>query len=206
MARTLKPPINYTTGLAGNVKTLYLDLYRPLSLFLFFKVWWRSWKGSTRLFSLSVWSQVVSCSSAQYSSTLRMSLFSLCFPWFRLEFRWVSPTLSASHIALWYTRACCLRFSIDSMKKSSCGVIFVLISYGSFLMLSISIISVMEYTTCPLALMAASVMDPHCIAAKSWLNNLPLLWLERLSQLFNDVSMLEGWRAHRFTHTHDWQT
>lgn len=35
MARTPKPPINYTTGLAGNVKTLYLDLYRLLSLFLF---------------------------------------------------------------------------------------------------------------------------------------------------------------------------
>lgn len=34
-------------------------------------------------------------------------------------------------------------------------------------MLSISIISVMECMPCPLVLMAASVMDPHCIAAKS---------------------------------------
>lgn len=199
MARTLKPPINYTTGLAGNVKTLYLDLYRPLSLFLFLWVWWRNWKGSTRLFSLSVWSRVVSWSSAQYSSTLRMSLFSLCFPWFRLEFTWVSPTLSASHIALWYARA---SVSVLTAWKSHPLVwFFSLISYVSVLMLCISIISVMECTPCPLALMAASVMDPHCIAAKSWLNNLPLLWLERLSQLFNDVSMLEGWGAHRFTHT-----
>lgn len=117
MARTLKPPINYTTGLAGNVKTLYLDLYRPLSWFPFLRVWWRSWKGNTRLFSLSVWSRVVSCSSAQYSSTLRMSLFSLCFPWFRLEFRWFSPTLSASHITLWCTRACWLHFCIDCSAK-----------------------------------------------------------------------------------------
>lgn len=101
-----------------------------------------------------------------------------------------------------YTRACCFRFSIDSSEKSSPGTVLVLISYGSVLMLSISIISVMECTPCPLALMAAWVMGPHCIAAKSWLNNLPLLRLERLSQLFNDVSMLEGWGAHWFTHTH----
>lgn len=79
-------------------------------------------------------------------------------------------------------------------------MILELISYGSILMLSISIISVMECMPCPLVLMAASVMDPHCIAAKSWLNNLPLLWLERLSQLFNDVSVLEGKRTHTFTH------
>lgn len=45
----------------------------------------------------------------------------------------------------------------------------------------------------PLVLMAASVMDRRrCIASKSRLNNLPPLWLERLSQLFNDVSVLEG--------------
>lgn len=72
-------------------------------------------------------------------------------------------------------------------------------------MLSISIISVMECMPCPLVLMAASVMDPHCIAAKSWLNNLPLLWLERLSQLFNDVSVLEGKRTHTFAHRHTHQ-
>ena len=92
------------------------------------------------------------------------------------------------------------------MKESSSGIILVLISYGSVLMLPISIISVMECTPRPLVLMAASVMEPHCIAAKSWLNNLPLLRLERPSQLFNDVSMLEGCGAHRFAHAHDRQT
>lgn len=35
VARTPKPPINYTTGLAGNVKTLYLDLCWLLSVLLF---------------------------------------------------------------------------------------------------------------------------------------------------------------------------
>lgn len=94
------------------------------------------------------------------------------------------------------------RFNIDNSIKSSSCMILELISYGSFLMLSISIISVMECMPCPLVLMAASVMDPHCIAAKSWLNNLPLLWLERLSQLFNDVSVLEGKRTHTGAHTH----
>lgn len=38
VAGTPKPPINSTTGLAGNVKTLYLDLYRLLSRILFFLV------------------------------------------------------------------------------------------------------------------------------------------------------------------------
>ena len=97
--------------------------------------------------------------------------------------------------------ASCL--SIDNSVKVIPRMILELISYGSILMLSISIISVMECMPCPLVLMAASVMDPHCIAAKSWLNNLPLLWLERLSQLFNDVSVLEGKRTHiSHTHTH----
>lgn len=91
--------------------------------------------------------------------------------------------------------------ALTAAQKSSRGMILELISYGSVLMPSISIISVMECPACPLALMAAWVMDPHCIAAKSWLNNLPPLWLERLSQLFNDVSMLEGRGTHRFTHT-----
>lgn len=114
-------PLNHpsTTLLAWlGMWRLYIWTYIGLCLYsLFLWVWWRSWKGNTRLFSLSVWSRVVSCSSAQYSSTLRMSLFSLCFPWFRLEFRWVSPTLSASHIALWYSRARCLHFSIDCSAK-----------------------------------------------------------------------------------------
>ncbi len=122
MARTPKPPINYTTGLAGNVKTLYLDLYRLLSLFLFSQwVCWRSWKRNTRLFSLSAWARVVSCSSAQYSSTLWMSLFGICFPRFRLDFRCVSPTLSASHIEVWhtdYSRAWCLMFQHWQQCKS----------------------------------------------------------------------------------------
>lgn len=164
---------------------------------------WRSWKRNTRLFSLSAWARVVSCSSAQYSSTIWMSLFGICFPRFRFDFRCVSPTLSAFHIEVWhrdYSRACCLMFQHWQQCKSSFSVILELISYGSILILSISIISVMECMPCPLVLMAASVMDPHCIAVKSWLNNLPLLWLERLSQLFNDVSVLEGKR----THTHSY--
>lgn len=169
MARTPKPPINYTTGLAGNVKTLYLDLYRLLSLFLFSQwMCWRSWKRNTRLFSLSAWARVVSCIYAQYSSTIWMSLFGICFPWFRLDFRCVSPTLSASHIEVWhrdYSRAYCLMFQHWQQCKSCSCMILELISYGSVLMLSISIISVMECMPCPLVLMAASVMDPHCIAA-----------------------------------------
>jgi len=166
---------------------------------------WRSWKRNTRLFSLSAWARVVSCSSAQYSSTIWMSLFGICFPRFRFDFGCVSPTLSASHIEVWhrdYSRACFLMLQHRQQCKSSFSMILELISYGSLLMLSISIISVMECMPCPLVLMAASVMDPHCIAAKSWLNNLPLLWLERLSQLFNDVSVLEGKRTHIFARTH----
>lgn len=61
--------------------------------------------------------------------------------------------------------ASCL--SIDNSVKVIPRMILELISYGSILMLSISIISVMECMPCPLVLMAASVMDPHCIAAKS---------------------------------------
>lgn len=90
MARTLKPPINYTTGLAGNVKTLYLDLFGLLSLFPLAgcRVRRRSWKKESkkdrqkgkrekkhthtqaheRLFSLSARAGVVGGSSAQYSS------------------------------------------------------------------------------------------------------------------------------------------
>lgn len=50
MARTLKPPINYTTGLAGNVKTLYLDLFGLLSLFPLAgcRVRRRSWKKESK--------------------------------------------------------------------------------------------------------------------------------------------------------------
>lgn len=116
-------PLNHpsTTLLAWlGMWRLYIWTYIGLCLYSFFsECGGGAGRGSTRLFSLSVWSRVVSCSSAQYSSTLWMSLFSLCFPRFRREFRWVSPTLSAPHIDLWHARPCSLHFSIDSIKKKS---------------------------------------------------------------------------------------
>lgn len=101
----------------------------------------------------------------------------------------------------------CLVLQHWQQCKRFCVPFSDFISYRSNLVLSFSIISVMERTPCPLVLMATSVMDPHCIATKSWLNNLPLLWLERLSQLFNDVSVLEGKKEYTFffTYTH-WLT
>lgn len=159
------------------------------------------------LFSLSAAASVVSCSSAQYSSTIWMSLFGICFPQFRQDFRCVLDYrvwFSYGRVAQSVVEP--RRFLLPRWKllQKSHSMIFSSNIDRSVLMSSISILLVMECMPCSLVLMATSVMDPHCIAAKSWLNNLPLLWLERLSQLFNDVSVLEGGDEHTpfYTHTH----